>query len=74
MDQIKIRYNTEKDKTDQNLPAWRVLINDVEHLATEVEVKVSSKTTQGVLPSGAIKWHTSCVGKVEWTSQRCMIT
>lgn len=74
MDEIKIRYNTEKDKTDASLPAWRVLINGIEHLATEVELKVVSKTTEDILPSGILKWHISCVGKAEWNGLHCTIT
>ena len=64
--EIKIRYNTEKDKVSQDLPAWRVLENGVERLANSVEIKTSSRTTFDKLPDGREKWHISCVGQTVW--------
>lgn len=65
--EIKIRYNTEKDKTDSRLPAWRVLISGVEHLAEAVEIAVPCWTTQDEISPGLIKWHISCVGTLVWS-------
>lgn len=70
---IKIRYNTEKDKTDASLPAWRVLIEGVEHLAQTVEVQVPCWTTQDEISPGLVKWHISCTGTPVWKDGNCTI-
>ena len=64
--EIKIRYNTDKDKLSQNLLAWRVLENGVEKFANSVEIRTSSRTTFDKLSDGREKWHISCVGKTVW--------
>jgi len=71
--EIKIRYNTEKDKTDPNLPAWRVLVDGVEKLAESVEIKTFCWTTQDEISPGVIKWHISCSGAVSWDGKICKI-
>ena len=73
MHEIKIRYNTEKDKSDHSLPAWRVLVDGVEFLATEVDIQVASKTTEDVLSAEITKWHISCFGHLIWNDKRCKI-
>lgn len=70
---IKVRYNTEKDKTDPTLPAWRVLIEGVEHLAESVEFTTPGWTSQDEISPGLIKWHISCRGKVVWNGKNCRI-
>lgn len=74
MDDIKIRYNTDRDKINPDLLPWRVLINDVEHLASHVDVRVFSTTSEDVLPTGVIKWHIACKGHVTWNDSKCTIT
>ena len=64
--EIKIRYNTDKDKMDSSLPAWRVLENGIEKLAHTVEIRIPSRTTFDKLPDGREKWHISCSGKAVW--------
>lgn len=71
--EIKIRFNTEKDKSDPNLPAWRVLISGVEHLAESIEITVPCWTTQDEISPGIIKWHISCVGTPIWNGRICTI-
>jgi adenylylsulfate kinase len=71
--EIKIRYNTEKDKTDPTLPAWRVLISGVEHLAEAVELLTPCWTSQDEIAPGLIKWHISCRGNVVWNGKVCKI-
>lgn len=71
--EINLRYNTEKDKTNAELPAWRVLINGVEHLAETVEIRTSSRTTKNLINGDLVKWHVSCLGRVEWTGKHCLI-
>lgn len=53
---VKIRFNNEcKD----SLLIWRVLIDDVEHLASEVLINSPSFTSTDHLPEGKIKHHVS---------------
>nr|BFD66478.1 hypothetical protein HAGR004_15000 [Bdellovibrio sp. HAGR004] len=70
---IKIRYNTEKDKTDASLPAWRVLIDGVEHLAESIQVDVPCWTTKDEVQPGLLKWHISCEGEVVWSEKKCLV-
>lgn len=70
---IKVRYNTEKDKTDASLPAWRVLVEGVEQLAEKVQIEVPCWTTQDEISPGLIKWHISCVGNPVWNDKICII-
>lgn len=70
---IQIRFNTEKEKTNPDQPAWRVLINGIEELAETVEINVPTVTSEDLLPSGQKKWHISCRGQVKWTNKNCRI-
>jgi hypothetical protein len=63
---IKIRFNTEKEKVSKDLPAWRVVIDGVEHLAHHVRIEVPMETSEDTLPTGQLKWHLSCKGRVHW--------
>lgn len=65
---IKIRFNTEKDKTDSSLPPWRVLIDDIEHLAEHVIIQVPASTTHDEIQPGSM--HISCAGAVSWHNIR----
>lgn len=71
--EIKIRYNTEKDKTDPTLPAWRVLTDGVEHLAESVDLNTRCWTSQDEISPGLIKWHISCTGRVYWDGRKCRV-
>lgn len=64
--EIKIRFNTDKDKVDQLLKPWRVLVDGVEFLAEKVTIKTTSWTTMDEIAPGKFKWHISCLGRVEW--------
>ena len=58
--EFKIRFNTNFQNTEGLF--WRVLIDDVEFLASDVEilnVKVTTKTH--ILNSGEKKWSISCI-------------
>lgn len=70
---IKIRYNTEKDKTDPTLPAWRVLVDGVERLAESVDIQAPCWTTKDEISAGLFKWHISCIGRPVWMGQTCKI-
>ncbi len=65
---IQIRFNTDKERINGELPAWRVLIDGVEHLAKDVRVEVPMWTSEDILPSGQRKWHLSCEGEAFWDS------
>ncbi len=70
---IKIRFNTEKEKTNASLPAWRVLIQDVEHFAESLEILVPCKTSKDIISTGQTKWHITCEGIVRWEGLTCRI-
>ncbi|MCX7728559.1 MAG: hypothetical protein N2203_03720 [Bacteroidia bacterium] len=56
---FKIRFNTHYQETN-NL-YWRVLINDEEHLFSDVLIKNKEvKTITHTLPSGEQKWSIYC--------------
>lgn len=64
--EIQIRFNTDKERVNEQLPAWRVLVDGVEKLAREIRVEVPMWTSQDQLPDGRIKWHLSCRGYAVW--------
>ena len=71
---IKIRYNTDKDKVDSSLPAWRVLVNGVEHFAENVSIETKAWTTQDEISPGLLKWHITCEGQIKWDTARRLCT
>lgn len=55
---FKIRFNTEHNGSNLK---WRVLIDDVEHLAEKIVVNTLTETSQDFLEDrGVIKWHVKC--------------
>lgn len=72
---IKIRYNTEKDKIDPTLPAWRVLVNGQEYFAENVLIETHAWTTVDEIEPGRTKWHITCEGSPVWNADRrkCII-
>jgi hypothetical protein len=63
---FKIRFNTERGKTDQDIPAWRVLINGIEHEARDVKIEVPCITSKDEIAPGLWKWHISCSGRYQF--------
>ena len=63
---IKIRFNTDKDKMDQALAPWRVLIEGTDLLAEKVFIKTSAWTSMDEVAPGILKWHISCAGTPTW--------
>lgn len=59
---IQIRYNT-KD-VDNKLP-WRVFVDGIEHLASQVYVK-GFLYGESSLDGKVIKWNMACYGKIKW--------
>ena len=72
--EIKIRFNTDKDKIDASLPPWRVLIGGAEHLAEKVEIQTSSWTTLDEISPGKWKWHITCAGIAKWDAAKKICT
>ena len=72
---ISIRFNTDKERVSMDLPAWRVMVDGVEHLAHHVRVEVPMETTEDRLPTGKLKWHLSCQGELHWENdgRTCVI-
>ena len=61
---VKIRFNT-------NYPAkseykWRIIVDGIEHLVDEIEIKCKSYTTGDVMQidgQDVMKWHITCKAK-----------
>ena len=72
---IQLRFNTEKEKTDSSLPAWRVLIDGVERLAEQVYFETPCWTTQDLIAENKMKWHLTSDGVPHWdaTGKVCTI-
>jgi len=70
---VKVRYKT--DAAEGDPVRWRVLIDDVEHHATDVVMMCPSHTSCDTLNGGPeFKWHITCVAnKVEWHGKKCLI-
>lgn len=63
---VRIRYNTQ-NKEGENL-FWRVLVDGVEHLVSNVYIGVPSYTSTDMV-NGIQKFHISCVcDKIVWTA------
>ena len=61
--EVKIRYNTNA-KSEDTLH-WRVLIDSVEHLASNVVINCMTHTTKDYIEGVGDKWHVSCTGELE---------
>jgi hypothetical protein len=72
MNKVNIRYNTNAKDTD--ILHWRVLINEVEYLASEVEVNVKLRTTKDWIEGVGYKWHITCESdNIQWQGTKCII-
>jgi hypothetical protein len=58
MKTIKIRFNTLSKET--HTPAWRVIIDGVEHLVDEVEINTKSWTTKDWSDIWGWRWNLTC--------------
>ena len=59
MNKIKIRFNTEWKEEARNQLFWRVLIDDEEFLASDIEINVPVKTIAHTI-KGIKKWSICC--------------
>jgi hypothetical protein len=72
---IKIRFNTDTLKiADSGLPEWRVIIDNVEHLARHVRSEVPMWTTMDEVSPGVLKWHMTAEGNPEWSDDGMSVT
>ena len=70
--QVKIRYNTNA-KPEDTLH-WRVLIDGVEHLASNVIINCMIHTTKDNIEGVGEKWHISCnPSQIQWMGEECII-
>jgi len=71
MPTIKIRYNTQ---CRDDVHHWRVLVDGIETLASEVRIESPSYTTRDLIEGIGEKWHlTTEATTVEWQGSRCVI-
>ena len=69
---VKIRYNTKA--TSEDTLHWRVLIEGVEHLASNVVINCMTHTTKDYIEGFGEKWHISCKAtQVNWMGEECII-
>ena len=60
---IKIRYNTAVIiSEDDEIPTlyWRVLVDGVEHLASDIKINVKSYSTKDIIEGVGLKHHITC--------------
>lgn len=69
---INIRYNTKAAKSD--ILHWRVIIDGVEHLASDVEIHTRLWTTKDEIEGMGWKWHITCESdNINWEGSKCII-
>jgi hypothetical protein len=72
MSKVSIRYNTNAI-SDEDLH-WRVLIDGVEHLASNVVINCMSYTTKDIIEGVGEKWHITCTPKqIQWLDKECIL-
>lgn len=70
--EIKIRFNTLAGESHLK---WRVLIDGIEHLASEVNVLVPTITTKDQIEGVGEKWHITCKPEViEWHGDKITLS
>jgi hypothetical protein len=69
---IQIRYNT--DVNDDFL-YWRVLVDGVENLASDIKINVPSYSTKDFIEGVGMKHHVSCESdNVVWDEENKSVT
>jgi uncharacterized membrane protein len=72
MRQVKIRYNT--NVGDSGL-YWRIIINGVEHLASDIDINVPTKTTGDFIHEVGLKHHITCEpDNIKWEGTKVILT
>ncbi len=68
---VKIRFNNQHNDTPL---IWRVIIDDVEYLASEILINTPSFTSVDTLPDGAVKHHVSAAyERLIWNDDRLTV-
>jgi len=73
MAKIQIRFNTKYLEASSTELKWRLLVDGIEQLASQIEVQVPSYTSEDVIATGETKWHFTCVGEVRWNGSEAVI-
>lgn len=69
---IKIRYNT---SVDDDFLYWRVLIEGVEYLVSDVIINVKSFTTKDFIEGVGMKHHITCESdEIIWNEENKVVT
>lgn len=69
---VKIRYKT--DAKPEDVLHWRVLIDNVEHYASNVVINCMSYTTKDYVEGVGDKWHITCKpSQIQWMGNECII-
>ena len=69
---VKIRYKT--DAKPDDILHWRILIDDVEHHASNVVINCMSWTTRDNIEGVGEKWHITCEPKqIKWMEKECIL-
>ena len=69
---VKIRYKTDAKPND--ILQWRVIIDEVEHSASNVIINCLSYTTRDHIKGVGEKWHITCEPKfIRWSGNECIL-
>ena len=70
--EIRIRFNT---NCNDGLHYWRVIYDNVEHLATELKIEVPTYSTKDFIDeTTGYKWHIGCkVSEIIWNEDNSVI-
>ena len=70
--EIKIRYNHDAGETNLK---WRILIDGIEHTASDIEVLVPSTTTRDMIEGVGEKYHITCrPERIVWEGSKVILT
>lgn len=68
---VKIRYNHNVGDTGL---FWRVIINGVEYLASDLEIHGAAYTTQDEIPGVGMKYHITCeADSIRWENDKIVL-
>ena len=71
MRQVKIRYN---HNVGESGLYWRIIINGVEHLASDIDIQVPTKTTGDFVADVGLKHHITCEPEnIEWDGTKVIL-
>lgn len=69
---VKIRYNT---TVSDNFLFWRVLIQEIEYLASDIKINVPTYTTKDFIDGVGMKHHITCeANDIVWNEENKTVT